>query len=493
MPPPTDLEVRGLSVDVRALASTTDVQSTWSAGTDKPHTLFPFPGDSIHDFFAGGASHKLRVDAQTKEVFVDCPELATLDTPPDRGLRAWMTVVGCALIQFCTFGRVIRFFVQALVKRLINFDETDTQILLVSIKVSPFALFNFTLDEQTATVIRLLCANLSKWLHAQRNRVFLTHGIGMGLACGLTYIPSLTVVSQHFQKRRTLAMGVVAAGSALGAVCHPILLNNLFKMPAIGFHNGVRISAGTNALLLVVANLIVRERRASKKKAAHINVFEFFSDAPYVLACVSGMLLFLGFFYPVFYLQLHAVSQGVDSDLAFYAISILNGASIFGRIIPAAFSHKLGPFNLLVFFALCLGVLECCMFKMQDLAGTLVFAVVFGFLNGGAIGMLPPVIAALSRDMSEIGARMGIDFFFCGEFSSSAVETALGCVVNFVGLGFVGLFAGPISGALLTQKYDQWLRTSVFCGSAVILAALVFVVARGLVIKRLGRSQLSII
>jgi|SRR5882757_6464699 len=73
------------------------------------------------------------------------------------------------------------------------------------------------------------------------------------------YIPSIAVISHHFRRKRTLVMTFVAAGSSLGAIVHPIMLNNLLNGP-VGFTNGVRISAAMVSGLLLIACLCMRTR-----------------------------------------------------------------------------------------------------------------------------------------------------------------------------------------------------------------------------------------
>ena len=68
-----------------------------------------------------------------------------------------------------------------------------------------------------------------------------------------------SVISHYFHRRRVLAMSIVAAGSSLGAVVHPIMLNNTLNSP-LGFGNSVRASAGLVAGMLLVASLLMKER-----------------------------------------------------------------------------------------------------------------------------------------------------------------------------------------------------------------------------------------
>ena len=59
-------------------------------------------------------------------------------------------------------------------------------------------------------------------------------------------------------------MGLVASGSSLGGILHPIMLNILFHkgdaMDGAGFAGGVRASAGLVAGMQVVAGLLMRAR-----------------------------------------------------------------------------------------------------------------------------------------------------------------------------------------------------------------------------------------
>ena len=83
----------------------------------------------------------------------------------------------------------------------------------------------------------------------------------MGLGSGLTYVPSVAVLAQHFPSphRRALVMMLIASGSSLGGLLHPIMLNNLFH-GKVGFANGVRASAGMLGGLLLIALPLMRPK-----------------------------------------------------------------------------------------------------------------------------------------------------------------------------------------------------------------------------------------
>jgi hypothetical protein len=98
----------------------------------------------------------------------------------------------------------------------------------------------------------------------------------------------MTVISQHFSKRRTLALSLVASGTPLGGVIHPIMLNHLLNGP-LGFSKGVLTSAGFITALLLIACLSMRTRvlptpsgasyRAAARKCSR--------DVPFILMGVG--------------------------------------------------------------------------------------------------------------------------------------------------------------------------------------------------------------
>lgn len=123
---------------------------------------------------------------------------------------------------------------------------------------------------------------------------FLSQGIGLGVAQGLLYLPSLAIIGHHFQSKRTFVMGIVASGAAVGGIVHPIMLNQLFN-GSVGFHNGVRISAGMNGVLLIVANVMMLRRGVEQQNSEKPSIpsppakkwYQYFGDPGYCTAVLG--------------------------------------------------------------------------------------------------------------------------------------------------------------------------------------------------------------
>ena len=124
----------------------------------------------------------------------------------------------------------------------------------------------------------------------------------MGLAVGLLFLPSLSIVSHHFRARRALATGIAVSGASCGGIVFPIMLNRLFAHPAVGFANGVRVSGVVCAVLLAAANACMRTRPgegAGRKEGGLLAVFErarmvsILGDGAYVWSA-AGCVLAVG-------------------------------------------------------------------------------------------------------------------------------------------------------------------------------------------------------
>ncbi|KAJ6453746.1 major facilitator superfamily domain-containing protein [Mycena sanguinolenta] len=376
---------------------------------------------------------------------------------PEGGLRAWATVFGAFLIQVCGFGYTTSFGVYQdfYVRDYLNHSSSSAISWIGSVNalliVSSGLFFGRLYDRGHFHLLMyggclLQAFSIFMLSLCQRQKIyqiFLAQGIGLGLGAGIVYVPSIDVVSQYFQRRRALALSIVASGSSLGAVINPILLNNLLQN-GVQFATAVRASAGLISGLLLVACLLMRPRFPPKG-----NVPEFWSslqrfthDVPFVFATLGLGMYGVAFYFPLFFLQLDAVTHGIDGTFSFYVLVIMNASSFVGRICPGFFANSLGIANMVAASAGCGSVLILGMMGLSNVPNVVVLAVLYGFCSGVFITMLAPLVAVLTDDLTELGLRMGLFF---------AME------------GIGGLVGPPINGALHGRDFVWW-RPALFSG-----------------------------
>ncbi|OBZ66095.1 Riboflavin transporter MCH5 [Grifola frondosa] len=373
---------------------------------------------------------------------------------PEGGLAGWTTVLGSFLVQFCGFGYSTSFGVyQNFYVRQYLTNESPSTISINTFLVISGGLVAGRLYDRgyfypmlysgsLLISFSLFMLSLAKPDHFYQ--IFLSQGLGAGLGTGIIYVPSVAIVSHYFQRRRALAMTIVASGSSFGAVIHPVMLNNMLNNRRFSFGTAIRASAGLVSGLLLVACVLMRTRLPPPQKSAHLGkaLVKFSRDRAYVAATLGLMIFMIGFYFPLFYLQLDAASHGLSKTFSFYSLVIMNFSSFIGRLASGLVAHKFGVPNMIVGATFCCAVLILGMIGLGSLASVVVIGVIYGFFSGTYVALLPPLMAVLTDDLSELGARMGIAFTF------SAVSS---------------LVSTPIDGALLTSRFIWW-RPALFSG-----------------------------
>jgi MFS family permease len=291
---------------------------------------------------------------------------------------------------------------------------------------------------------------------------FMFQGVLAGFGMGLTYAPSIAVVSQHFSRRRTLAMSLATSGTPLGSMIHPIMLNYLLN-GTVGFARGVRASAGFVSALLLISCLFMRTREPPVPTAGYTVVVQKCSrEVLFILMTFGSTLFQIGFFYPLFYMQLDSIKHDIDIKFSFYSLVIMNAACFLGRCTTGIIAAYTGVLNLTIASTIACSAIIISMIALSDVASVVVLGVAYGYFSGFFTALVVPLVTVLTPDLSELGARMGI----CSTFTA-----------------FSGLLGGPISGALLGSQYRWWIP-SLSNGLISLVGSSMFMVMRLVIYRR---------
>lgn len=250
----------------------------------------------------------------------------------------------------------------------------------------------------------------------------------------------MAAVSQFFEKRRGAALGVVIAGSSIGALVFPIILSKMLNSSSLGFGWSVRISGFVMIPVMIVSVLVIKTRLPPR--TTNFVVWGAFKVPCFDILIFATFCMYMGIFTPLFYLPTYATEHGMSTELASYMIAILNGASIFGRIIPGILADKFGRLNMLATAALSTGIILLCWTRVDSTAGLVVYAVMFGFCSGAIISGSSSAFAVCCKDPREIGTYMG-----------------MGIAVASIS----ALIGPPVNGALL-NKYQGFEQVSILSG-----------------------------
>ncbi|PPQ96267.1 hypothetical protein CVT26_005547 [Gymnopilus dilepis] len=324
----------------------------------------------------------------------------------DRGRQAWLTLVGCWIVQFCTYGWIGSFqlFMQYIPGVVVG-KAFDAGYFRYMIAIGTFL--------QVVSMFMLSLARPHKYYE-----VFLAQAVGMGLGQSFLFLPSLTIIGHHFKHRRALATGIAVSGASFGGVVWPILLNHLIQRTS--FANSVRATAALCGLMLFASNFLMKPRSTTRSNLlCQVDMKSILADPAYLISVMSAFCINLGLFFPYFYLQLYASNRKIDSPSAFYSIAILNAGGVLGRILPNVLADKLGTYNLLLPCLFISAGLAFAMLAISTLSGLLALAALFGFSSGSCrsqiivyvgfpdlsadISLIPSLLVQLSNHTGEHG------------------------------------------------------------------------------------------
>lgn len=386
---------------------------------------------------------------------------------PDGGVVAWLQVLGTFLMFFNTWGVVNAFGVyQTFYENDLLAAEGASRISWIG-SIQGFLLMiagTFTgplfdlgyfryllIIGSILSVLGMMMTSISKvyW------QVMLSQAVCLGIGNGCLFVPCVGITSTYFSRKRALALGISSSGSSLGAVIYSIVFHRLERQ--IGFANTTRVIGYMMLGMLTITTIVMRTRVPPTHQRAFL-ALSAFKEPPYAFFSLAVFIGFMGLYVPFYYISAYGiVKTGMNSNLGFYLVPILNAGSIFGRLFPNYLADKIGPLNVMIPFTFACMILAFAWIGILNTPGIIVFAVLYGMCSGTYVSLPPATISSLTKDLHHVGSRLGT-CFLCG------------------GVGI--LVGNPIAGALVNLEKKTFWKAQVFCGILVLAAVISLCLAR---------------
>ncbi|KAH0837035.1 hypothetical protein AYO21_08838 [Fonsecaea monophora] len=401
--------------------------------------------------------------------------------PPNGGFEAWLLVFAGFLVFanvwgiVSTFGAFQAFFIRDLLANesasAISWIGSVQAFLVVFTGVFGGPLFDRGYLRSLVfvgcflTVFGMMMTSLARSYY----QVFLAQGVCVGLGAGLSYVPTLALISIFFTTRRPIAVGAAAVGSSVGGVIFPIMFRQL--QPRIGYGWTVRCIAFINLAFAVLICLILgRHKKEGSTQARSLWDLTAIREPVFLSWVASLFFLFLAYYIPLFFIVSWARwVLDTSEDMSFYMLAILNGGSFLGRTFPYLLGQRVKPIYTLIFSAVLGTVLIFSWIAIHSSAAFIVWCVLWGFVAGVLVTaptstMPHPVI---SPNLGVIGTRMGMGW------SAGAVGSIIG---------------SPIAGALANVAAGKFLHAQIFVG-VVMAAGAIFLIPVLIAIERHDRKS----
>ncbi|KAF2006141.1 putative MFS monocarboxylate transporter [Amniculicola lignicola CBS 123094] len=314
-------------------------------------------------------------------------------------------------------------------------------------------------------VIMCLALGLSS-LAQNTTHLIVTQGVFYAIGGGLTYSPVIVYVDEWFVKRKGLAYGIMWAGTGLGGVLIPILLQSL--LDKYGFRTALRV--WTIVLFLCTIPLIYALKPRiplSHSSSSHAKPFNlsFLTNRTFLLLQAGNIFEGVGFFIPSIYLPTIATQLGASSSISALTVIMFNVASVFGCVAMGLVIDRWHVTTCILVSTLGSTLSIFLLWGLSSsLAPLFVFCVFYGLFAGSFTSTYPGVMKAVQ---DSTGRSDGIMVF----------------AMLAAGRGVGNVVSGPVSEAMVRMgEWDaggvygtEWGGLVVFTGVSALLGGVGFV------------------
>ena len=255
--------------------------------------------------------------------------------------------------------------------------------------------------------------------------LIMTQGILYGIGGTMLYTPAIIFLDEWFIQRKGFAYGVMWAGTGVGGISIPFLMN--WGLGRYGSAAMLRVWAVTLTILTTPLLYYVKPRIPLSLTSRHRRFdFAFLRTSTFWILQAGNILESLGFFIPNIYLPTYARTLGLSSVAGTVIIALYNTTSVFGQVILGSLIDKLHVTTVILISTL--GA-TASVFLFWGLAVSLpllcIFALVYGLFAGGFTSTWTGVIKEVQMKANGAEAGMVFGLLSAGRGVGSVVTGAL--------------------------------------------------------------------
>lgn len=212
--------------------------------------------------------------------------------------------------------------------------------------------------------------------------LYLSQGVLVGLGVGLLYLPSINILPQWFDKRRSLANAISSAGSGIGGLVFSLATGAMIRRLSLGWTLRITgcIALASNSL----AVLLVRSRDDQVQPRYKLIDTALLKRVDVGLLLSWEFIMLFGYATIQFSLSDYALALGLPQSQADIVTAMLNVGTACGRPFIGLLSDRFGRFRITTVLTL-LSAIFC--FAIWIPATKLGPLLVFALLSGASYGV----------------------------------------------------------------------------------------------------------
>ncbi|KAF3910229.1 hypothetical protein ABW21_db0203382 [Orbilia brochopaga] len=356
---------------------------------------------------------------------VEVAQVVEDDSAPPDGGYGWICVLCCMFINACTWGINASYGVYlsyylthepSLFPEASSLDYAFVGGVTVGcgMLISPVAnFFTRKFSSHVALLIgcTLQCASLISASFAYRIwHLYLSQGILFGVGMGFIFVASVGIIPQWFDKKRSVANGISAAGSGIGGLAFSLGTNAILQR--LGLAWAFRITAIVAFTVNTTCSLLLRDR--NKKINPDIKMFDLkiLKRIEFLYIVAWGAFSMLGYVVILYSLPNYGISVGLTQKQGSIMGAVLNLGMAIGRPFVGLYSDTWGRINIAGALTFVCSLTVFIIWINATSFGVLLF---FALINGAICGTfwttVAPVIAEVIT-LKELPSALNLMWLF---------------------------------------------------------------------------------
>ncbi|KAF1843738.1 MFS general substrate transporter [Cucurbitaria berberidis CBS 394.84] len=380
--------------------------------------------------------------------------------PPDGGKDAWLFLAAGFVIEIMVWGFPWSYGIfQDYYSTSLPFAGSSgipaigtsaMGILYMAAPITFGSVIRYPQYKRPAIVVGLLTMCLSLALSSLCTTVpqlVMTQGILYGIGGAVTYSPVVQFLDEWFVRRKGLAFGIMWAGTGVGGVITPLLLE--FLLHKYGFRNALRIWTILVFVISLPLTWFLKPRLPVPSTNRARLGFTFLTDRSFWIFQLGSIFQSLGFFVPSIYLPTYAKQLGFDSTVSALTIVLINVATVFGSIGMGSVIDR-WPVTTGILISTTGAVLS--VFLIWGFSTTLppllIFSFSYGLFAGSFTNTWPGILRTVQKNTGQMEGPMVFSILSLGRgignVISGPLSEALIKLGTIGGLGFYGTHYGSL-------------------------------------------------
>ena len=221
--------------------------------------------------------------------------------------------------------------------------------------------------------------------------LYLSQGALVGFGVGFVWIPSIAILPQWFERRRSLANGIASAGSGVSGLVFSFVTQAMITKLSLAW--SLRITGIICGVMNLISALLMRNRNKIIKPAQRGFDTKLLRRYDVLLLLAWAFISMLGYITLLFSLSDFARSIGLSVSQAASVSAFLNLGTAVGRPFIGVLSDRCGRLETAGVITLLCGITCFAIWLPANSYGVTVF---FAIVNGAILG----VFWMVSRDAS---------------------------------------------------------------------------------------------